>query len=354
MMPPMPREAPLDLCAPPDLGVLAVQDNELLGFTVWTECRPGLGEDAEPLMLYHRPSMAGLLGVLDGSGGSGSGSAWTDPAGVPHSGAWVGSRLARLGAESWFATQFEGTVESPRFTGPDDLAEQLRTVLRILPDPSRSKIQGDMLRRLPTTMALIRYHHLPQGLLWAQSLWAGDSRGYCLRPDQGLQPLTRDHTVETDALAQLTQDPPVTNVLCADRRFRVERHHLRMLLPVVLLCATDGFFGYLQTPADFERLLLDTLASADDPQHWGELLTAQVKGYTADDASLSLVCLGYRDFAQLRDSFAVRTEDVRRLLAGRPDPGRQQHLDWRQRMWDLYRSGYEAMMPPVSTEGSRR
>lgn len=353
MMPPAPQTAPADLSPPSDCGVLAVQEPNLLGFTVWTEINPGHGEDAEPLLLHHRSLGAGLLGVLDGSGGSGSGNAWTDPRGVPHSGAWVGSRVARLGAESWFATQFEGAVQS-RPAGPDELAERLRTALRILPDSNRSKIQGDMLRRLPTTIALIRYHPLPQDLLWVQSLWAGDSRGYCLRPDQGLQALTRDHTVETDALAQLTQDPPVTNVLCADQEFRVDRHSRQLALPAVLLCATDGFFGYLQTPADFELLLLDTLAGAAGLQHWAELLAARVTQYTADDASLSLVGLGYRDFAELRDSFAVRTADLDELLHRRPAQGRPEHLDWRQRMWRLYRPTYEAMMPPVPTAGSTR
>jgi serine/threonine protein phosphatase PrpC len=349
--PATPPGVPAVPAAPADHGVVAHAEPGLLGLTVWTERRPGLGEDAEPLLLHHRSRRAGLLGVLDGSGGSGSGSAWTDPRGGSHTGAWVGSRVARLAAESWFTAQYEGAALA---AGADELTDQLGTALRVLPDPSRSKIEGDMFRRLPTTMALLRYHQLDEAEVWVQSLWAGDSRGYCLRPTRGLQALTRDHTVERDALAQLTQDPPVTNVLCADRAFRVDEHQHRLLLPAVLLCATDGFFGYLQTPPDFEMLLLNTLASAADPLQWAELLSTQVSRWTGDDASLSLVALGYRDFAELRDSFSQRATVLGRLLAERPVQAQEAHRHWRQDVWERYQPDYEASMPPVPTAGSTR
>ncbi|MER6873070.1 serine/threonine protein phosphatase, partial [Amycolatopsis sp. NPDC000673] len=46
-------------------------EEALAAVAVWTERIAGKGEDADPLVLLHRPSRSGLLAVFDGVGGAG-------------------------------------------------------------------------------------------------------------------------------------------------------------------------------------------------------------------------------------------------------------------------------------------
>lgn len=325
------------------------EEARLLTLSVWTERVPGQGEDAEPLLMYHRPSREGLLAVFDGLGGSGSATAWYDPEGRARSGAWTASRLARLGTESWFAS-----LRTPGAAGASNapsLTEDLRRLLgSFTSEVPRSKVMGSMRRHLPTTIGALRYASDDRGFV-CEALWAGDSRAYVLTPDAGLRAMTRDHTDETDALAQLVQDPQMTNVVCADRDFRVQSHVRGIAGPCVLLCATDGFFGYVQTPGDFEHVLLSTLVRAGNLADWARRLAETVTSYTGDDASLALVALGYQDFHQVQEHLVPRFSRLDGWAAGMPDPRDDVAMRrWRAESWDHYRPVYEAWMPPLPSQ----
>jgi serine/threonine protein phosphatase PrpC len=315
---------------------------------VWTEKRPGRGEDAEPLFVHHVPSGQGITGVFDGLGGAGAAAAYESGGGTIRTGAWVGSRTARTAVESWFCAR----VEDRTGAEPELLRRHLGEVLTEMRPVNRSKVTGTARKDLPTTMA-VTYYRLVPGAVYCTALWAGDSRAYVLTPRGGLQALMRDHTEETDALEQLRRDPPMTNMLSAGRRFTVGSHELSLEPPCVLVTATDGFFGYVRTPADFEHHLLRTLRDAVDEAHWGRLLAREVTGYTGDDASLSLVALGFGDFWALRDAFTARTDQVESVLSGAlpsdDDPAATRA--WEERTWQDYRLGYEARMPCSFGEG---
>lgn len=348
-VPPKPAHTPDSLASrssSPHPGHLtwSATHTRLQALTVWTERRPGHGEDAEPLAVHHRPTGNGLIAVFDGSGGSGAAPAWHAPDGATHTGAWVGARSARLAAECWFQGVVGGEVPDT----PERLKYCLRAVLDAAPHGARSKVTGSMRRLLPTTMAAVRYRVGDEAVRW-QALWAGDSRSYALLPDSGLHALTRDDTHEDDTLAQLRQDPPMTNVICADRHFELSAQQGEFREPCVLLSATDGFFGYVHTPAQFECLLLDTLGQARSAGQWAELIRQAIQPVTADDASLCLVALGFDDFAHLRGAFAGRHDSVVRggyrdvPTADGPDAVR----DWQDRTWESYRHTYEQLMPGV-------
>ncbi|MBC9729379.1 serine/threonine protein phosphatase [Streptomyces sp. TRM68367] len=328
-------------------GTYAHDEPGLMALSVWTERRPGQGEDAEPLLIHHRPTATGLLSVFDGLGGSGSSTAWHDPLGRARSSAWVASRLARLGTESWFAGLY--TPHEAADPRTSTLTGHLRWLFGSFePSARRSKVVGSMRRQLPTTLAALRYAVRDDGLD-CEALWAGDSRAYVLTADAGLRAVTRDHTDETDALAQLVQDPQMTNAVCADRAFHVQSH-VRAFTggPCVLLCATDGFFGYVQTPGDFEHVLLSTLVRADSAAAWARSLAATVASYTGDDASLALVALGYQGFEQVRQHMAPRFAQLDHWASGMPDPRDDDAMRrWRAVSWDRYRPEYEAWMPPL-------
>ncbi|MDA5284185.1 serine/threonine protein phosphatase [Streptomyces sp. Isolate_45] len=315
---------------------------------VWTERVPGRGEDAEPLLAYHLTTHRGLIGVFDGSGGSGSSPAWQAQDGEQRTGAWVGARVARLAMDCWFqeVTTAREAADAENLKGYLDFFHE-RAPKR------RSKIVGRMRRQLPTTLAAIEFSLPPEGQLEGLALWAGDSRAYLLDPEAGLQVLTRDHTEVSDALELLRSDPPMTNTVSADRDFYVQEHSFKFPLPCVLLTATDGFYGYVHTPADFENTLLSTLRHANCETEWADLIRRSVQVYTADDASLGLIALGYKDFACLRDAFAARQQ----FIAGFCRKNRPTHTDpasavraWQDDTWHGYRTGYEAYLPAPQEE----
>ncbi|MEV6025033.1 serine/threonine protein phosphatase [Streptomyces sp. NPDC052036] len=342
----------------------------LLALSVWTERVPHRGEDAEPFVAHHWAGGQGLLAVFDGSGGSGSASVWQAPDGTPRTGAWVGARVARLATDCWFrevATGGEPAV-------PESLREYLQYFLAFAPQ-RRSKIGGTMRRLLPTTLAAVHYRlrDTPVGQeVELQPLWAGDSRAYVLQPQLGLRVLTRDHTRESDALELLRTDPPMTNLVSADREFEIDSRRLACRLPCVLVAATDGFFGYVHTPADFELLLLRTLHEARHEEEWADLIRREVQAYTADDASLAVLALGYRHFEDLRARFTARLgEMTERYVRTRPrgldrlseagtaaGPSAQEDSAdlparvraWQESTWQEYRPGYESHLPPAPEE----
>ncbi|MFG1944864.1 hypothetical protein [Nonomuraea sp. NPDC048826] len=332
------------LSDPPGAGVVwHCVVPRVLAIGVWTERSEGRGEDAPPLFTHLMPDGEGMLGVFDGLGGAGAGASCELPDGTRRSGAWVAARLVRAGVEEWFGDR--SGARTPVRT-PDSLREHLTGLLTGVPAPPRGKIVSRMRRWLPTTMAVSCYR-LDGEEAECRTLWAGDSRAYALSPGRGLQALTRDHTEETDGLRQLTQDPPMTNMISADQEFVIDSHTLRLPLPCVLICATDGFFGYVETPAHFECHLLSTLQAAHDELDWAERLARLVSGYTGDDASLSLAALGYADFARLRTDFAGRALETGTRYRAAGDPTEP---EWRSRAWDDYRPAYERLMPPLKEQ----
>jgi serine/threonine protein phosphatase PrpC len=293
------------------------------GFTavaVWTERRPGKGEDADPLVLFQRSTGTGLLSVFDGVGGAGRASAGPAVDGVDRSQAWVASRHVRALVEEWF-------VGSPDIGLAQHIGARLGAGL-VRP----SRIRGSIQRPFPTTFAGLDFRVTGQEVRW-DVLWAGDSRCYVAEPETGLQQLSRDDTDLTDALELLLQDPPMTNMISADRRFEINRWPGEALLPCVLVCATDGFFGYVDTPAQFEHVLWETLLSAQDSTHWAVLLAERVNSYTGDDASLAVAALGFSDFDAFRASFRHRAGAIR-----------IKHVA-REESWQLYRGAYERRLP---------
>jgi len=322
----------------------------LQAIALWTEKVPGKGEDAEPTFLYDTVAQRGLIATYDGMGGAGSAPARRRRDGTELSGAFIASRLARAATQNWFQAQ------SSRIADPASLAAGLRDELsnqlaveRERCIPSSTKISGSLRRELPTTLAAIGFQVDPNGGMVAVSMWAGDSRTHLLTPHAGMQQLTRDDTPDGDALSLLINDAPMTNVVGADRPFVINDHTLQLQVPAVLVAATDGCFGYVATPAHYELLLLRALKRATTLDEWASLLATELAGFASDDTSLALVAVGYRDFADLRQSFAPRAQQLQAEhaapFAGASPDDHQAFASLRQASWHQYRVGYEQLLP---------
>jgi hypothetical protein len=326
--------------------IWAYAERNLCVVGVRTEQTAGLGEDGPPTVLHHHETGRGILAVYDGAGGAGGGTVGQVDDGRTVTGAFLASRQLHFALEGWFRRS-----SGPRH--PHEPCAELADVLRDSLQPARvqhrRKLMGTMVRELPTTVAAIEY--APNGTWLDLSVrWAGDSRCYRMIPTDGLQQLSRDDIQGGDSDGSETNDQPMSNMVCADRPFTVNSEPLsHTRLPTVLICATDGFFGYVQTPAHFEYVLLDALLQAHDVHGWASGLADRVRTYTRDDASLAIVALGFATFRALRDTFAKRHE----YLAGEHwlpfqtiDPhDRDQLLEQRHRSWTVYRTAYEKLVP---------
>ena len=333
----------------------------LTGVAVWTAKRAGLGEDAEPTLLHHRRSGHGLLGVYDGLGGSGARPAGrtADARTVSH--AFVASRLAHLTVQDWFTARLGEPDAGP------GLHDRLAEVFGAARVPGRTKLAGTLRRDLPTTLALIEYRATHAvGTVDAIARWAGDSRCYLLDPANGLQQLSRDDSDVNDALEILVADQPMTNLVSATADFTIHEHRIVAPQPCVLVCATDGFFNYVESPAMFEYHLLDCLgragsepASGDSEYalRWGRELARWIRSCTADDASLVLVALGFDSFRAMHERFRGRwhtlhDEHWKPIRGLDQHRGREGLVEAREESWRRYRDRYLQRMPaPVTVAG---
>ncbi|MEV6908539.1 protein phosphatase 2C domain-containing protein [Amycolatopsis sp. NPDC051071] len=315
-------------------------EDGFVSVAVWTEKVAGEGEDADPLMLYHRPSASGLLAVFDGVGGAGRPLAGRTPSGRARTHAWLASRRVRGLVEEWYTDRSTGF-------SPEALVAHIdgRLATGVL---QRRRTRGRLQRELPSTFAGLAFEPNAGQVSW-HVLWAGDSRCYVAEPSIGLQQLSVDDTEAADALALLLQDPPMTNMVHASGGFAVNRWRGSAHVPCVLITATDGFFGYVDTPAEFEHLLWQTLLGSQDALHWSVLLAERVESYTKDDASIAIAALGFDDFSALRASFRWRFDNLQEEHATpmrrAASMGRTALVETRERSWLAYRDGYERRLP---------
>jgi len=318
--------------------------------------RPDRGEDAPPLVLVGTGCQ--LLAVFDGLGGAGS-QLLIDAEGVAESGAYRASRLASREVKRFFCCNGERTSLS----ATQDLAARLRERLNRAFDQElarfkrdTSPLKGSLIKRLPTTMAIVHLQHQAEQRHLCRVFWVGDSRAYLLTPHEGLQQLTIDDLREPgDAWENLFNDSPLSNVVSEKPGFTVNSSELVIDEPVVVLVATDGCFGYVGSPPQFELLLLEALEVSSTMEEWQARLQEGVSGITGDDATLAAVLLGWNDdFLKCRAAFRNRCEVLmNEQMLITPDSD-QDHLwgalDARREWWERYKPTYEAYMPPREPE----
>lgn len=330
--------------------------------SAYLEHQLGLGEDAKPLILCAEAS--GVLAVFDGMGGAGSQQYAVN--GEMHTGAWYASRLAREVVEDFFSRV---VLHTPDLAVGDEGVAQLRGMFRLRLDrwaarlgASTSQLRGKMFRVLPTTAAIIAFRTRGQDAL-LEVIWAGDSRAYVLSPHGGLAQLTLDDLkTAVDADQNLSRDIPVSNVLQAGGEFTLHYSKIEARLPCVLVAATDGCFGYVDTPAHFEHLLLRTMREAKSLDDWGRRLGRTFDEIAGDDCAFAALALGWPDLGAMSKAFehrereilesAVRPVDAIReqieALKGQVGAAEAEYKSVQERVWIKYRTGYEQYLPSGS------
>jgi len=291
---------------------------------------PGHGEDSYCYSFYDH---GGLLGAFDGCGGAG---AKTHEKYSGHTEAYIASRLCSGAFYDAFQASF------PTDQGARELAEQVfapfveQRLLEYSPPKNENgiKISGSSIRTLPSTaaVALVRGTEV-------SALWAGDSRVYVL-DSRGLAQLTTDHTSEPDPMINLYEDGILRNVLCADHPVRLSCKTVQLQEPFVVFAATDGCFGYLSTPMEFEGVLLSTLLQSASVAQWEETLARTLGAVAADDHTLCMAAWGYGSFENLQNSFRTRYEWLKEQYLNAIAAMPLEDRDSRYALWQTYQQEY--------------
>lgn len=264
---------------------------------------PGHGEDS---YCYSFCDIAGLLGAFDGCGGSG---ARKHDYYSGHTEAYIASRLCAGSFYDQFRKLFpcrqSADVLAENFFAPH--TAQCLATYGPPKDTTGFQIKGSSVRTLPSTAAVALIQQEQDGSMLVSAIWAGDSRVYII-DSLGLAQLSVDDTTVTDPMMNIYEDGILKNVICSDKPVDLHCKTIRMNEPFIVFSATDGCFGYLSTPMEFEGVLLETLLSTQCAAEWESRLADRVSAVAGDDHTLCLAAYGYGSYEALQNSFAKRYE----------------------------------------------
>ena len=167
------------------------------------------------------------------------------------------------------------------------------------------------MRTLPSTAAVALIQHGNDGAMFVTAIWAGDSRVYIM-DSLGLAQLTVDDTTVTDPMVNIYEDGILKNILCSDKPVKLHCKTITMNEPFIVFSATDGCFGFLSTPMEFEGVLLETLLKTKCVAEWETELATTIGSVAGDDHTLCLAAYGYGGYAVLQKSFARRYEYLKK------------------------------------------
>ena len=304
--------------------------------TIWMINKPareGLGEDS---FYCGQKGNSAIVTVCDGCGGLGARKYETFKG---HTGAYIASRTVSGAIHDWYNKNYLNA-----WNDINEMALNINDYIHKAYDISSSygverlRIAGSMVRKFPTTFATAYAQEDAKGRIEIAALWAGDSRVYRLDED-GLAQLTRDDTDVEDALENLMSDGAMTNVLSSDGKYKINYKTLYVTKPTMIFAATDGCFGYIPSPMEFEYEFLNALMNSDTPKAFRENLRSHLAEYAGDDLALGLMSFFYGDFKNTKKSFAKRFEYLKKEYISILE--KEQNDECTQRLWKQYKSPYE-------------
>lgn len=309
------------------------------------EKREGHGEDSNPLSLVKENFYA--VGVFDGLGGAGAATCKSD-FGDGYTKAYIASRIIEEAISNYI-----NNIENPSTVTAEGLKSvakgRLEQEKRQYPTKT-SGLRSKLVREYPTTLAIATAEKKEDGSCIVSSYWAGDSRNY-LWTSEGFYQITKDDLdADLDPLQNLRNDAVMSNCVCEDRDFCINKKIYRVEGPSIILSATDGCFGYFPTPMHFENVLRKTLVQAANKDEWEDYLKEEIKNVTADDVSLSLLAIGVDNFDSLKNTFfssdiagfsAIDTlESVIKAIECSLEENKSQLKDAIQNGWEEYKMEY--------------
>ncbi len=258
-------------------------------FSVNGEMVANNGEDS---FYYGVDQTRAIVAAFDGCGGIGS-RRYANFSGK--TGAYVASRAVCGGVKNWFEAKSQDTIKS-----------YMERALKVCSKHAdkEGRLMGSLGKSFPTTAAIIESEGNADKVT-CKCYWAGDSRCYML-DEMGLHQLSLDDIDGEDAFSNISGDGVLTNVINASTGFEIHEKRLVFKKPCILIAASDGCFGYLNSPMEFEYMLLDTLMRSASPGVWKQTLDSEIRSYTGDDYTLCVSVYAQDNFQKLKKSLEKR------------------------------------------------
>lgn len=301
-------------------------------------CQDKIPRHGEDSYCYSFCDVAGLLGAFDGCGGAG---AKKHDYYSGHTEAYMASRFCAGVFYDCFRQLFPCRCTAAELTTEVFAPEIMRLLNEYEPpkDDTGFAIKGASVRTLPSTAAVALIQQKQDGSMLVTAIWAGDSRVYIM-DSQGLAQLTVDDTTVPDPMLNVYEDGALRNVLCSNKPAKFHCRTVSMQEPFVVFSATDGCFGYLSTPMEFEGVLLETLLKTDCAAQWESELAGRIGAVAGDDSTLCLAAYGYGSYTGLQQAFAKRYSqlqaDYLQAVAKLPLEDRESRFS----LWETYRNQY--------------
>lgn len=273
---------------------------------------------------------AGIMGAFDGCGGLG---AKKCAAISDKTEAYLASRAVGGAVKQWFySNALDGYCWNV-----GTLKEQIVSNLELCQSHSGEsglKLRGSMMRPFPSTIAMITFQIAERKLL-SHHIWAGDSRTYVLDKN-GLGQISSDDIKGEDAMSNLTRDGALTNMISVDKHFELHSAKYVPMHPCIMFCATDGCFGYVSSPMEFELMILSTLVNADNVDAWKKELSKDIFNRSGDDQTIAIAAFGFEDFAELKSYYEDRYQAIKKIV----DKFDNGNPDEKEMIWETYKPNY--------------
>lgn len=308
-------------------------------------CQEKIKHNGEDSYFTSLNDNAGIVSVFDGCGGSG---AKKYPKFHNKTGAYMSSRVVAGATKDWFSESY-GTPEY-QSSPAASLKKKIKHYLSICKDvgDEASALKGGLTKDFPTTASIVLVSTKNGRDLDVLCLSAGDSRCYLLSSD-GLMQLTKDDLGNVDAMENLTADAVLTNVITTSKDFEIHQKQLKIKSPCILFTATDGCFGYLSTPMEFEYMLLRTLLDASSITEWESKLKADLMQISGDDFSLTGISVGFGSFQNLQNAFRSRVDYLHAYFISKLQG--MSHEE-KKVLWLMYKNSYEHYIKEPSVAAS--
>ena len=267
-----------------------------------------LKEKGEDAFAYHfEKAELHSQAVFDGCGGAGS---WQYAEYKNATGAYVAAQSMARAYLDWFRTVTPAGLSDAVKIGESfhAIAQQVLSTLKRQCAPM--KISGSMVKSFPCT-ASIALIAPERDYLSVTALNVGDSRVYFLAPQTGLVQLTVDDSEgDPDPMESLRDSAPLSDMLNADRPFRIKCRQIRLNCPCAVITATDGVFGYVRSPMDFEFMLLDALMRSGCFAEFESIFKESVVKVTGDDSTCIMSFYGWGSFENVKKMLSQRYDYV--------------------------------------------
>lgn len=331
------------------------EEFEHISISFVTEAEAECGEDASPLLIIK--GQASAVGVFDGMGGAGAKICESSSFGVGHTQAYISSRIV-CSAMDIFLQNHLPTDD----VAVEDMKDVIKRKLKEEKEEHTPKIvsslRSKLVREYPTTLAIVTLQEFDKSYK-VDSYWAGDSHCYLWTKDGFFQISKDDLEDNNDPMENLHNDSPISNCICADRDFIIHHNPIELSKdPVIILSASDGCFGYYQTPMHFEYVLKSCLQKAKNEQEWGQLVKEEVLKVTGDDCSLSLVAKGFPTFEDLKRTMKSASSEITEMMKQEKEVTYAEHILAEEKKkyeqmiasgWNCYKQNY---MKYINNEGN--